>query len=109
MHTSYKELNLGIARKEQREYQTMNKKQYKSSYNQQRPKDPKQNELRTRTESWHRVRKEEHKGESKHRVSKAVLANFGCQINQKVKRQSNTATSFLGLNPRFQKLLLQKY
>jgi hypothetical protein len=71
--------------------QTTNTKQYKSHNNQQRPKDPKQNESRMRKESCHRVRKEEHEGESKHRISKAVLAKFGhlMQINQKVKRQSN--------------------
>jgi hypothetical protein len=40
-----------------------------------------------RTESWHRVRKEEHEGESECRVSKAVLAKFGHQTNQKVKRR----------------------
>jgi hypothetical protein len=49
----------------------------------------KQNESRMRTESWYRVRKEEHEGESKCRVSKAVLVKFGHQTNQKVKRQSN--------------------
>jgi hypothetical protein len=48
-----------------------------------------QNELRTRTESWHRVRKEEHEGESERGVSKAVLVKFGSQTNQKVKRQGN--------------------
>jgi hypothetical protein len=36
-----------------------------------RTKDLKQNELRMRTESWHRVRKEGHEGESECRVSKA--------------------------------------
>jgi hypothetical protein len=50
------------------------------------PKDPKQNESRMRTESWHRVRKEEHVGESECRVSRAVLAKFGCAPN-KSKRQ----------------------
>jgi hypothetical protein len=74
-----------------------------------RPKDPKQNESRMRTESWHRVRKEEHEGESENRVRKAVLAKFGCQTNQKVKRRSNAPHCFLGPNQRFQKLLLQKY
>jgi hypothetical protein len=44
--------------------------------------------LKTRTESWHRVRKEEHEGESEHRVSKVVLVKFGRQTNQKVKRRS---------------------
>jgi hypothetical protein len=39
--------------------------------------DPKQNELRMRTESWHRVRKEEHGGESERSLSKVVLAKFG--------------------------------
>ena len=41
-----------------------------------RPKDLKQNELTTRTESWQRVRKEKHEGESESRVSKVVLAKF---------------------------------
>jgi hypothetical protein len=54
-----------------------------------RPKDPKQNESTTRTESWQRVRKEEREGESESRVSKAVLAKFGRQTNQKVKRRSD--------------------
>jgi hypothetical protein len=54
-----------------------------------RPKDPKPNESRMRTEAWHRVRKEEHEGESESRVRKAVLAKFGHQTNQKVKRHSN--------------------
>jgi hypothetical protein len=48
-----------------------------------------------RTESWHRVRKEEHEGESEWRVSKAVLVKFGCQTNQKVKRRGNAAPHFL--------------
>jgi hypothetical protein len=43
-----------------------------------------------RTESWHRVRKEEHEEESEYRVSKGVLAKFGHQTNQNVKRQSKT-------------------
>jgi hypothetical protein len=42
-----------------------------------------------RTESWHRVRKEEHEEESEHRVSKAVLVKFRHQTNQKVKRRGN--------------------
>jgi hypothetical protein len=41
------------------------------------------------TESRHTIEKEEHEGESEHRVSKAVLAKFGCQTNQKVKRLGN--------------------
>jgi hypothetical protein len=36
-----------------------------------------------RTELWQRVRKEEREGESESRVSKAVLAKFGCQTKQK--------------------------
>jgi hypothetical protein len=68
---------------EKKGYQTMNKSSKQHSYdNQQRPKDPKQNESRMRTESWHRVRKEQHEGESEHRVSKAVLAKFGHQIKK---------------------------
>jgi hypothetical protein len=54
-----------------------------------RPKDPKQNESTMRRESWQRVRKEEREGESESRVSKAVLAKFGHQTNQKVKRRSD--------------------
>jgi hypothetical protein len=50
-----------------------------------RPKNPKQYESRMRTESWHRVIKKEHEGESECRVSKAVLVKFGHQTNQKVK------------------------
>ena len=42
-----------------------------------------------RTESWQRVRKEEREGESESRVSKAVLAKFVRQTNQKVKRRSD--------------------
>jgi hypothetical protein len=59
-----------------------------------RPKDRKQYESRMRTESWHTVIKEEHEGESERRVSKAVLAKFGHQTNQKVKRHSSNAPHF---------------
>jgi hypothetical protein len=69
MHTSYKELKNGIARKEgisnhQQKAVTMRA----TTINRDPEKDPKQNESRMRTESWHRVRKEEHEGESKRRV-----------------------------------------
>jgi hypothetical protein len=111
MHTSYKELNNGIARKEgisnhQQKAVTMRA----TTINRDPAKDPKQNESRMRTESWHRVRKEEHEGESKRRVRKAVLAKFGCQTNQReVKRQRDEATHLISwLNQRFQKPLLQK-
>ena len=91
MHTSYKELNNGIARKEgisNHEQKAVANKA--ATINRDpRPKDPKQNESTTRTESWQRVRKEEREGESESRVSKAVLANFGRQTNQKVKRRSD--------------------
>jgi hypothetical protein len=100
MHTSYKELNNGIARKEgisnhQQNAVTMRATTIK---NRDPAKDPKQNESRTRTESWHRVRKEEHEGESKRRVRKAVLAKFGCQVPNKSKKSEETKqrTSFLG-------------
>jgi hypothetical protein len=58
MHTSYKELKNGIARKEgisnhQQKAVTM----CATTINRDPEKDPKQNESRTRTESWHRVRK----------------------------------------------------
>jgi pyruvate carboxylase len=108
MHTSYKELNNGIVRKEGISNQEQ-KAVTKSCNNQQRPKDLKQNESRMRTESWHRVRKEEHEGESECRVSKAVLVKFGCQTNEKQSEEMKQRTSFLGLNQRFQKVLLQKY
>jgi uncharacterized protein (DUF4415 family) len=70
-------------------HQTMNKKQHKSHNNQQRPKDPNQNELRMRAELGHRVRRRDMKERVKCRVSKVVLAKFGCQTNQKVKRRSS--------------------
>jgi hypothetical protein len=63
----------------------MNKKQFQSCDKQQRCKD-------ARKESWHRVKKDEHEVESKHRLSKAVFAKFGRKSIQKVKRGSN-ATS----------------
>jgi hypothetical protein len=96
MHTSYKELNHGITRKEGI-----------SNHKQKAVTKLQQSTERTRTESWHRVRKEEHEGESKCRVSKAVLAMFGCQ---QIKIEGmKQCTSFLCRNQRFQKLLLQKY
>jgi hypothetical protein len=88
--------------------ESQEKKGYQSRDNQQRPNDLKQNESRTRIESWHRERKEEHEGESECRVSKAVLAKFGHRTNQKVKRQSN-ARHFLARIKDFWKQLLQKY
>jgi hypothetical protein len=100
--------------REKKGYQTTNKKQYitirATTINRDPAKDPKQNESRMRTESWHRVRKEEHEGESKRRVRKAVLAKFGCQTNQrKVKRRRDEATHLISWpNQRFQKSLLQK-
>jgi hypothetical protein len=84
MHVSYKELNNRIARKEGISNHEQKAVVKQSHGNQQRHKDQKQNEPRMRTESWHRVRKEEHEGESEPRVSKAVLVKFGCQTNQKV-------------------------
>jgi hypothetical protein len=47
-----------------------------------------------RTESWHRVRKEEHEGESKCRVSKVNIAKFGHQTNQK-RKEMKQRTSFI--------------
>jgi hypothetical protein len=110
MHTSYKALINGIARKEGISKPPTKSSNNAMTINRDPAKDPKQNELRMRTESWHRVRKEGHEGESKHRVRKAVLAKFGCQANQRqVKRQRGGPTHLISqLKQRFQKLLLQK-
>jgi hypothetical protein len=63
-----------------------------------------------RTGSWHRVRKEEHEGESECRVSKAVLAKSGHQANKSKSEARDEATHLISWpNQRFQKLLLQKY
>jgi hypothetical protein len=91
MHTSNKELNNGITRKEgisNHEQKAVANKAVTINRD-PRPKDPKQNESTTRIESWQIVRKEECEGESESRVSKVVLAKFGHITNQKVKRQGN--------------------
>jgi hypothetical protein len=65
MHTSYKVLNNRIARKEgiSNHKQKAGSSKAATINRDPRPKDPKQNESTMRTESWHRVRKEEHEGE----------------------------------------------
>jgi hypothetical protein len=50
-----------------------------------------------RTGSWHRVRKEEHEGESECRVSKAVLAKSGHQANKSRSEARGEAAHLISL------------
>jgi hypothetical protein len=85
MHTLYKERVKQWNHKKKRDIKPRTKA-VTSHDKQQSPRDLKQNESRMRTESWHEVRKQEHQGESRSKVSKVVCVKFGLQTNQKVMR-----------------------